>query len=40
MVEELSKGIEDGSLGPKADPKERSKKLRENPDFEMDSGTV
>merc|ERR1711881_218801 len=36
LDEALSKGIEDGKLGPKADPKERSKALRENPDFEMD----
>merc|ERR1711981_752928 len=36
MCEDLCKGIEDGKLGPKADPKERSKLLRENPDFEMD----
>merc|ERR1712194_653252 len=34
--EELSKGIEDGKFGPKADPKERTKALRENPEFEMD----
>merc|ERR1719375_83111 len=31
MPEDLSKGIEDGKLGPKAEPKERSKALRENP---------
>merc|ERR1712032_370410 len=36
MAEELSKGIEDGKLGPKADPKERTKALRENPEFEFD----
>merc|ERR1712100_746168 len=36
MDEALSKGIEEGKLGPKADPKERSKALRENPDFEFD----
>merc|ERR1712025_831198 len=36
MAEELSKGIEDGKLGPKADPKERTKALKENEDFEFD----
>merc|ERR1712086_302177 len=36
MSDELSKGIEDGKFGPKADPKERTKALRENPEFEMD----
>merc|ERR1712127_933742 len=36
MPEDLSKGIEDGKYGPKADPKERTKALRENPEFEMD----
>merc|ERR1719326_2124655 len=40
MAEELSKGIEDGKLGPKADPKERTKALRENPDFEMDENSA
>merc|ERR1712023_586509 len=35
MDEALSKGIEEGKLGPKADPKERSKALRENPDFDF-----
>merc|ERR1711981_46065 len=40
MAEELSKGIEDGKLGPKADPKERSKALRENPDFEFDENAA
>merc|ERR1712173_224962 len=40
MVEELSKGIEEGKFGPKADPKERSKALRENPDFEMDENAA
>jgi len=40
MCEELSKGIEDGKLGPKADPKERTKALRENPDFEMDENSA
>merc|ERR1712038_946159 len=40
MCEDLSKGIEDGKLGPKADPKERSKALRENPDFEMDENSA
>merc|ERR1711904_283067 len=40
MSEELTKGIEDGKLGPKADPKERSKALRENPDFEMDENAA
>merc|ERR1712232_1387862 len=40
MHEDLSKGIEDGKLGPKADPKERSKALRENPDFEMDENAA
>merc|ERR1712032_1421860 len=36
MAEDLCKGIEDGKLGPKADPKERTKALRENPEFEFD----
>merc|ERR1712078_383576 len=36
MDEELSLAIEDGKMGPKADPKERSKALRENPDWEFD----
>merc|ERR1711937_624454 len=36
MAEELSKGIEDGKLGPKADPKERTKLLQENEEFEFD----
>merc|ERR1711957_39925 len=36
MPEDLSKGIEDGKYGRKADPKERTKALRENPEFEMD----
>merc|ERR1711904_625577 len=36
MAEELSKGIEDGKLGPKADPKERTKALKENEEFEFD----
>merc|ERR1712072_845743 len=40
MCEDLCKGIEDGKLGPKADPKERSKALRENPDFEMDENAA
>merc|ERR1712070_1285103 len=40
IEEELSKGIEDGKLGPKADPKERSKALRENPDFEFDENAA
>merc|ERR1712048_196552 len=40
MCEDLTKGIEDGKLGPKADPKERSKALRENPDFEMDENAA
>jgi len=40
MQEELSKGIEDGKLGPKADPKERAKALRENPDFEFDENSA
>merc|ERR1711981_663947 len=40
MDELLSKGIEDGKLGPKADPKERSKALRENPDFEFDENAA
>merc|ERR1712087_284941 len=35
MDETLSKAIEDGKAGPKADPKERSKFLRENPDYEF-----
>merc|ERR1711963_714114 len=40
MAEELNKGIEDGKLGPKADPKERAKLLRENPDFEFDENAA
>merc|ERR1712139_241272 len=40
MDEALSKGIEEGKLGPKADPKERSKALRENPDFEFDENAA
>merc|ERR1711988_1345373 len=40
MDEALCKGIEDGKLGPKADPKERSKALRENPDFEFDENSA
>merc|ERR1711881_63964 len=40
MDEALTKGIEDGKLGPKADPKERPKALRENPDFEMDENAA
>merc|ERR1711937_941580 len=40
MDEELNAGIEDGKLGPKADPKERSKALRENPDFEFDENSA
>jgi len=40
MDEALSKGIEDGKLGPKADPKERSKALRENPDFDFDENAA
>merc|ERR1712110_1291649 len=36
MPEELTKGIEEGKYGPKADPKERTKAMRENPEFEMD----
>merc|ERR1712054_323249 len=40
MDEALSKGIEEGKLGPKADPKERSKALRENPDFDFDENAA
>merc|ERR1711862_832244 len=40
MDEALCKGIEDGKLGPKADPKERSKALRENADFEFDENSA
>merc|ERR1712050_114244 len=40
MCEDLCKGIEDGKYGPKADPKERSKLLRENPDFEFDENAA
>merc|ERR1711953_1556790 len=40
MDEALCKGIEDGKLGPKADPKERSKALRENPDFDFDENAA
>jgi len=40
MVEELSKAIEDGKAGPKADPKERAKLLREKEDFEFDENAA
>merc|ERR1711982_298767 len=40
MDEALCKGIEDGKFGPKADPKERSKALRENPDFDFDENAA
>merc|ERR1719261_1375892 len=40
MDEALCKGIEDGKLGPKADPRERSKALRENPDFNFDENAA
>eukprot|EP00930_Biecheleria_cincta_P000805 TRINITY_DN101_c0_g1_i1.p1 TRINITY_DN101_c0_g1~~TRINITY_DN101_c0_g1_i1.p1 ORF type:complete len:839 (-),score=208.11 TRINITY_DN101_c0_g1_i1:105-2621(-) len=37
MDEELSKAIEDGSVGPKADPKERAKLLTEKFDWDKDT---
>jgi len=39
MDEELSKAIEDGSVGPKADPKERAKLLTEKFDWDKDTAT-
>merc|ERR1712216_817948 len=39
MEEELSKAIEDGSVGPKADPKERAKLLTEKFDWDKDTAT-
>jgi len=38
LPEEISKGIEDGPLGPKADPKERTKILKEK--FDWDDNTA
>merc|ERR1719265_657369 len=40
MDEELSKAIEDGSAGPKADPKERSKVLCSNEAFQFDKNSA
>jgi len=37
LDEEIAKGIEDGKLGPKADPKERNKILREKYDWGEDT---
>jgi elongation factor 2 len=37
MEEELSKAIEDGSVGPKADPKERAKLLTDKFDWDKDT---
>jgi len=39
MDEELTKAIEDGSVGPKADPKERAKLLTEKFDWDKDTAT-
>jgi elongation factor 2 len=39
MDEELTKAIEDGSIGPKADPKERAKILTEKFDWDKDTAT-
>merc|ERR1712232_2211 len=39
MEEELTKAIEDGSVGPKADPKERAKLLTEKFDWDKDTAT-
>merc|ERR1711981_1435074 len=40
LDEQLTNDIEEGKAGPKADPKERSKALRENPDFEFDENAA
>jgi len=40
IAEDLSKLIEEGKAGPKADPKERAKLLREKPEYEFDENSA
>merc|ERR1712061_620613 len=40
ITEDLAKLIEEGKAGPKADPKERAKLLREKPEFEFDENSA
>merc|ERR1712176_1732916 len=40
MCEDLAEAIEEGKAGPKADPKERAKLLREKPEFDFDENSA